>query len=658
MFKINFSSLNIISFTLLISLFALGFVLYRGQDSNWDLLNYHFYTGYALLNGRNLQDISAAGLQSFLNPMPNALTYITLSYLPYPINIFPQLVLQLSSIPALFLIIRKIGNEMGFIRSGLDETLALFLCVASPLWWSELGTSFFSASTTPLILWSLFFVLIGFTRGANEKYFFALAGILSGLSVGLKFTNAPFAVAAFISFIFLSFKSKNGNTFRNINIYISSSILGFAITSWWNWYLYQRWESPIFPLFNGFFKSPYYDFINFRDERWRFSSILDFANYVMQSAIGTSKTSEILFADARIFFIFLLLPWIIFGRLRIKLGDSAKAVLIFIILGYALWATVFAYQRYLIPIELLAGVLIWILVLSLFKLSWVRILAMLSLTTAALFFMKIPDWGHTNSKIGEADPFSFNLPEYLLTTPSQYLVVGNPIAYLLPKLHPDSKFYGVNFSGQINQIVMKELSASSELPIRVIAKDSDAQSITPKLNELGFKQGSYGLECEFFTTRIGRYIVCDLLKMGSNLVKTPFFVTLGFSQLDYSKKQSLLWFSGLSKPESWGTWSEGNLVELGLTNCLPKGRVRLEIVGHAFGPNINNPFKIVLNGEEREAVFSAIDSNVITHFDNVAECTQKISIFIPMPKSPNELGQSTDSRQLGLGLNQIKISSE
>src|ERR1700688_351004 len=49
-------------------LFGLVSVLI-GQDTNWDLRNYHWYNPYALLNGRFDLDIAPAGLQSFFSPL-------------------------------------------------------------------------------------------------------------------------------------------------------------------------------------------------------------------------------------------------------------------------------------------------------------------------------------------------------------------------------------------------------------------------------------------------------------------------------------------------------------------------------------------------------------------------------------------------------------
>ena len=44
-----------------------------GQDANWDLLNYHLYNGFAFLHSRSARDLLPTGLQSYLNPVLDAL---------------------------------------------------------------------------------------------------------------------------------------------------------------------------------------------------------------------------------------------------------------------------------------------------------------------------------------------------------------------------------------------------------------------------------------------------------------------------------------------------------------------------------------------------------------------------------------------------------
>jgi hypothetical protein len=95
-------------FAAVISLIAFVFVYNRGQDSNWDLFNYHFYTGYALLNGRFSIDVAAAGLQTFLNPLMNTISYSACSYLRFPFSSWSITILQLLSVPATVVILREV----------------------------------------------------------------------------------------------------------------------------------------------------------------------------------------------------------------------------------------------------------------------------------------------------------------------------------------------------------------------------------------------------------------------------------------------------------------------------------------------------------------------------------------------------------------------
>src|SRR5690606_30560951 len=112
--------------------------------------------------------------------------------------------------------------------------------------------------------------------------------------------------------------------------------------------------------------SPYYDLESYRDIRWKFFSFDEFWNYLYQSAVGTIKTSEIAFADIRILLISALVPISLLVTLLrrpvAKQGKSATAVLVYVGVSFFLWAALFAYQRYLIPVELLLGLVAWILV--------------------------------------------------------------------------------------------------------------------------------------------------------------------------------------------------------------------------------------------------------------------------------------------------------
>ena len=50
--------------------FVMGVTWWHGADRNWDLLNYHLYSGLALAQGRLPSEFMAAGMPSYLNPLP------------------------------------------------------------------------------------------------------------------------------------------------------------------------------------------------------------------------------------------------------------------------------------------------------------------------------------------------------------------------------------------------------------------------------------------------------------------------------------------------------------------------------------------------------------------------------------------------------------
>lgn len=645
-------------FTFLVTISAFVFVYLRGQDINWDLLNYHYYAGYSLLDGRYLQDIAAANIQSFFNPVSNVFAYLSLKHLPFPFTAWSFLAIQLLSIPVLVLIAREIGMGLGYTNTSSTEVLALLLSVIAPLWWSELGTTFFSSWTAPLILWGLYLLLRNYSVRSSLWNGLSISGFLFGLAAGLKLTNAPFAVAAFAALLYLasgqSWKASAGKSL----LFVFCAIFGFSITAWWNWHLWSMWKSPLFPLYNAIFKSPYFDLTNFSDIRWHFNSPADLLNYFLQAVYGTDKTSEIHFADARLILIASLLPGTILFKPAKAFSREIVALFLFVLLGFTLWVVTLAYQRYLIPLELLFGLVIWILIVRLIERERLRVFVLACMVAFSAYMVKIPDWGHARSEFGSKNSFSIEMRNHFSATPARYIVVGVPISYVLPSFHPGSVFYGIGTSKQIDELIIKKLVEPSLLPLRILARDHDAETFPERLKAFGFNSSSHALDCGFFKTVIGRYIVCEVNLQTQHGSAGNCLVEADFSQANHLRTEGFLWDKGLSVIEPWGRWSDGETVELGLANCLPTGALRLSVTGHAFGPNIGKPVRFVLGTEERAAMFDGSAKEVSVRFFNQDQCARRLLIRIPVPASPRELGLSSDARKLGIGFVRIKFFRE
>ena len=155
------------------------------------------YSGYALIHGRFAVDNAAASLQSFLNPLPNVLTYVALSTVPFPANTWVLALVQLLSLLLLALICQEVDHDFGHDKPSAAALLALLLSVLAPLWGSELGTSFFDATLAPIVLVGLLFGLRGMAQATEAQPAFGallLAGCAISFAIGLKLTNAVFAV--------------------------------------------------------------------------------------------------------------------------------------------------------------------------------------------------------------------------------------------------------------------------------------------------------------------------------------------------------------------------------------------------------------------------------------------------------------------------------
>lgn len=333
-----------------------------GQDFNFDLRNYHYYAGYSLLHGTYSTDLAAADLQSFLHPAANVISYLAFSSLAFPFGAWLILLLQLLLLPVLIKIAAEIGK--GVRQPDTTDSLfiriaALSLCILAPLWWSELGTSFSSSTTAVLLLAGVLYLL----RGINDvsiRSNFLLSGVLIGLAAGLKLTNAPFALSAIAAYALVNLRLNRSSVTNGVMLGLGLFV-GFSSTAWWYLYLYHDWQSPLYPLYNGIFRSPYFDFFNYRDPRWYFPTLGEFLQFLVEAFNGTTKTSEVAFADSRLISVMALAGIAVPFINRDKLGKTCAFFLLFCTFSVWFWATTFAYQRYLIPIELLLGFNAWIL---------------------------------------------------------------------------------------------------------------------------------------------------------------------------------------------------------------------------------------------------------------------------------------------------------
>jgi hypothetical protein len=112
--------------------------------------------------------------------------------------------------------------------------------------------------------------------------------------------------------------------------------------------------------------------------------------------------------------------------------------------------------------------------------------------------------------------------------------------------------------------------------------------------------------------------------------------------------------TGLSNPEPWGRWTDGEKVVLTFNSQLPQNFSFELTVSAAFGPNSNTPTKLKI-GEFNHTFSVSKPGEIFVVPVTHSGVTKTLEITPPKPTSPKSLGISNDSRQLGLGLVKLRI---
>ena len=110
---------------------------------------------------------------------------------------------------------------------------------------------------------------------------------------------------------------------------------------------------------------------------------------------------------------------------------------------------------------------------------------------------------------------------------------------------------------------------------------------------------------------------------------------------------------GLSTPESWGTWSQSDIVEFKFARPLPS-RFEIHLVAHAFGPNVDSEFVASVGESTTKFTLAASVEQKIIRLENPTG-SNILRVKIPNAVSPKNLGLSGDDRNLGIAFIEMKI---
>ena len=237
------------------SLLLVGVIsLFLGQDYNWDLRNYHYYSGYAFLNNRIDKDFMPAGHESYFNPLIDVMNYVFIKFFPPRLTSFALGVIQGFNLWLLAIICGQFINLENNYQKYLLIVIISFLGIYSANVIGEVGTTFNDLTLSSLVLLAVFLITTSLKSELSSTKEMALvfaAGISIGLATGFKLTFSIYALAMVMAFFVL--RKPYSNKFKLASFFVAGCIIGFIISNgFWMIILWKHFHNPFFPLFNEF----------------------------------------------------------------------------------------------------------------------------------------------------------------------------------------------------------------------------------------------------------------------------------------------------------------------------------------------------------------------------------------------------------------------
>jgi hypothetical protein len=319
---------------------------------------------------------------------------------------------------------------------------------------------------------------------SSFRYSF-LSGLILGLGFGLKLTAGIYVVGGMLAMMFipLSMHKKIKLLFLcGIGIFI-----GTLITSgYWMLMMWNEHHNPLFPFFNHFFHSPDFSQTDWRDTRFLPKNIWQTLFYPFYFSMD-GRIADAPFRDFRFAVLYVLFvvagiqfsrrlvvprlnsevrrpaacprdPYLLAGsrgqaagRRTSELSRGTTNLLLFFIFSYFIWQYYFSIARYLAPLEMLAPLMIYLLIRTLFKTplpsaSVTSIIFLgLFITLSPIPMIRAP-WYETSF-------FNVKLPTFVTHTPAATVLIAYPAfvrntdprpqAYLIPFFPTDWRFIGM-----------------------------------------------------------------------------------------------------------------------------------------------------------------------------------------------------------------------
>lgn len=369
--------------------------LLLGADTNWDLQNYHLYNAFSLLNGKLDIDLAPAGFQTYFSPMLDVPYFLAMQHLPPPLVGFLMGAIHGLNFVLLLGICRvalpKLTEQERFY---IPTLLALAGCLTANFL-SELGSTMGDNLTALFCLGSILLALT--SQKKSDDFIFSgslmlfIAGLLMGIAVGLKLTNAPYAVAVCLGLFVFQYTWLT--RLKLAFLFGIGVLVGIGcLNGYWFYAMWLKFGNPLFPQFNNIFQNPIAASVAVGDTSWLPKNLSQqiFWPFIISAdaqKVGQIDIRQIIWALVYLLLIAFLIKAVyskFFKKNAEEIDPAEKFVLGIVIVGFFVWMKLFSIYRYLVPLDLLAPLALFILCKAVLPYALAKRVAGFSIVIATL----------------------------------------------------------------------------------------------------------------------------------------------------------------------------------------------------------------------------------------------------------------------------------
>jgi hypothetical protein len=307
--------------------------------------------------------------------------------------------------------------------------------------------------------------------GRRALLYLLLAGMVIGMGVGLKLTNAPYAVALCVGLLVLPlFREQK---WLAIPVFGLGVLSGMGVMAGhWFYTMWHTFGNPLFPQFGNVFPNPLASSIGVADKSWLPAGVLEYLGWPFIISLNAMRVGQLPLHQFIWAIVYLLLIASLLARtiLRKRMGVAQKLdvadkyILVVVVVGFALWMKLFSVYRYLVPMDLLAPLAIFILLRSfvpygfaLRALKW-----LVGVSVAVVLLGGVQTWGHEswdNSMLDiEVPPLTSPEKTTILITegdpPWSWLATAYPVSVAFAQIEgnfPQGPSFGKKIEGMLTE---------------------------------------------------------------------------------------------------------------------------------------------------------------------------------------------------------------